>query len=106
MGVLEQVLKNQKKILDRLNELESQNKQSNMREVYNVEEAAQRLKVSEQTIYNMIKQDRLKCINIGSRIVIPEKYIQEFVIKKEKSNNKKFKQTELERRLKGEKKSY
>jgi excisionase family DNA binding protein len=47
--------------------------------VYNVKETAGLLKVSSDTIYELVRQGRLKCIRMGKAIRIPKKYIDQFI---------------------------
>ena len=47
--------------------------------VYRVEEAAQALRVSRDTMYELIRSGRLKTIKVGSRRLVPLTALDEFV---------------------------
>ncbi|WP_298454848.1 helix-turn-helix domain-containing protein [uncultured Cellulomonas sp.] len=47
--------------------------------VYRVEEAAQALRVSRDTMYELIRSGRLRTIKVGSRRLVPVLALDEFV---------------------------
>ncbi|TDT63390.1 helix-turn-helix domain-containing protein [Fonticella tunisiensis] len=49
--------------------------------VYKVDEVAQMLRCGKTSIYEMIRQKKLKCIRVGRKILIPEMFIEEFLSK-------------------------
>ena len=76
MGVLEE-------ILEKLNELEGKVEAINSnteprKEVFNVEEAADFLRVSQGTIYDLIKKGKIDYVRVGNRKLIPQVFIEEF----------------------------
>lgn len=56
--------------------------------VLNAEETAERLKVSKQTVYDMINSGRLPYITIGGRKLIPEKQLMEWIDEKVKATGR------------------
>jgi excisionase family DNA binding protein len=46
---------------------------------YSVRTAAAELTVTERTIHNAIRDGKLKTVRIGRRVLIPAKYLQEFL---------------------------
>lgn len=47
--------------------------------VYTVEDAAKLLCVSKGTVYNLIKEGKIKVLRIGNAIRIPKRYFDEWV---------------------------
>lgn len=47
--------------------------------VYNVEEVAKMLRCGKTSIYELIRQNKLRCVRVGRKILIPEMFINEFI---------------------------
>lgn len=47
--------------------------------VYKVPEIAEILEVSPKSIYELIAQEKLKCVRVGRAIRIPKDYLDEFL---------------------------
>jgi excisionase family DNA binding protein len=46
---------------------------------YTVREVAERFKVSRQSVYDWIREGRLRAVKLGNRTRIPESALEEFV---------------------------
>jgi len=49
------------------------------KKAYSVQEAAKLLSLGKTTVYELIWQNKLKCIKIGRKIIVPENAIKEFL---------------------------
>ncbi|ADQ04380.1 DNA binding domain protein, excisionase family [Caldicellulosiruptor owensensis OL] len=49
------------------------------KKAYTVQEAAKILSLGKTTVYELIRQNKIKCIYIGKKIIIPQKAIDEFI---------------------------
>lgn len=47
--------------------------------VYKVSEVAEILQVHKETVYEIIRQNKLKCLRIGKVIRVPHLYLEEFI---------------------------
>ena len=48
--------------------------------LYTIEEVAKRLRIGNSTLRRLIYQGQIKAIRIGGRILLPEKFIEEFMV--------------------------
>lgn len=66
--------------------------------IYKVWEVAKILRVGKTSVYELIKQNKLKCVRVGKNILIPESFLNEFIesggsdtyLFKDNSNDKLF----------------
>lgn len=49
------------------------------KQVYTAEEVAKMLDCRPRTIYEMVKEGKLKCVKVGRLIKFPKQYIEEFL---------------------------
>lgn len=77
MGILEEILQKVEALGEKIESLES--REPERKGVYTAEEAAEYLKVSQRTIYNLINAGELERVKIGSRKVIPGKVLDEYI---------------------------
>ena len=48
--------------------------------LYTTEEVAKRLRIGNSTLRRLVYQGRIKAIRIGGKILLPEKFIEEFMV--------------------------
>lgn len=49
------------------------------KKAYSVTETARILSLGKGTVYELIRQNKLKCIYIGKKIIVPQRAIDEFI---------------------------
>ena len=56
--------------------------------VYSIAEVAQLLDISRSYAYKLVQQGELPVLDIGTRMVIPKSYLDEWIIEKVKENQR------------------
>ncbi len=77
MGILEEILEKVEILEEKIDRLET--KEPERKGVFNVEEAAEYLKLSKVTIYRLLNEGELDYIKIGTRKIIPGKVLDEYI---------------------------
>ncbi|MFW6145348.1 MAG: helix-turn-helix domain-containing protein [bacterium] len=90
MGILEEISAKLDHLEERIDQLEEQVNHDGLKSLYSIEEAAERMKISESMVRKLINTGELEYCPVGTRKLISENAIQDYYSRKARRKTGQF----------------